>query len=628
MTRSKSLFAFVSILILPIVGITLPAKAAGDTPPVPYTPQGESWVSVPEGDKVYFEDFDDGATSLAYDDRGIVYLPAGRTCTDNARSISGPALVENGLGAGDCGGYDPYDADTGAGKLPLGFTINFFGVEYDGVYANTNGSITFDSAFSEYDNPAFYSVDSAKSSILFAYALDLEHRIYSNFWYAQTTIGGKSAAVFSWENYAPYSNNDTAIGPGTEENSFQIVIVDEGDKNFDAYFNYDMIETNAGESEGYSAYHFWIDLADDVTVGSNIFEVNYASSLPTACTEFRDQNALPSQAAISDTALYAATVTSNFYVKRESSTTVSFWSDAGCTTAINSQVLQDTSSSGNAYMHYVSDTTIGSYAAAIGWGTYVTSPYRMDVTEIFPNESIDNLMDGGSKELISQSINTDVVGRIVLGQRGGVTVGDPNNPDSPSITSSSSNTEPSAPISIQLPRFDSYSIGSNSESPELLIEGVRLWCVSSMTLDGIDIPFTSGFSTPRYEYINADISGITPGEKTLVVQSCMGRITYTDWITITVPVEPRALWAKLSSFGLSEATKAKIAAFNSSLGDGYTRIRCIVNSSNGDEMNEALAAQVCSFGRSNDAWDATAITETKDSFAGRGYWINIWVSGN
>ena len=193
---------------------------------------------------------------------------------------------------------------------------------------------------------------------------------------------------------------------------------------------------------------------------------------------------------------------------------------------------------------------------------------------------------------------------------------------------SPSEEEPSAPPSPQLPRFDSYSIASNSESPELRFEGKRLWCINSMTLDGVEIPFTSGFSTPWYEYINADISGITPGDKTLVVQSCMGQITYTNWITITAPVEPKSMWAKLSSFGLNEATKAKIAAFNSSLGDGYTRIRCIVNSSNGDDMNEALAAQICSFAKSNDVWNATSLTQTKDSFAGTGYWINIWVSGN
>ena len=188
---------------------------------------------------------------------------------------------------------------------------------------------------------------------------------------------------------------------------------------------------------------------------------------------------------------------------------------------------------------------------------------------------------------------------------------------------------PSAPRAPVLPRLDNFNIeiGENGQ-PQLRIEGKRLWCISSMTIDGMDIPFTSGFSTPWYEYLNADLSGVTPGKKTLVVQSCMGKVTYTNWFTIPSPVEPKSMWTKVSSFGLSEAAKAKIAAFNSNLGDGYTKIRCIVNSANGDDMNEALVAQVCTFANSNDASDAIAVLETRDSFAGSGYWINIWVSGN
>ena len=88
------------------------------------------------------------------------------------------------------------------------------------------------------------------------------------------------------------------------------------------------------------------------------------------------------------------------------------------------------------------------------------------------------------------------------------------------------------------------------------------------------------------------------------------------------------MWAKLPTAELNESTKAKIAAFNSSLGDGYTKIRCIVNSSNGDALNESFASQICAFAQSNDVWNANSVIETKDSFAGRGYWINIWVSSN
>ena len=193
---------------------------------------------------------------------------------------------------------------------------------------------------------------------------------------------------------------------------------------------------------------------------------------------------------------------------------------------------------------------------------------------------------------------------------------------------SSSSQEPSAPRSPRFARFDAYSVGlSESGSPQLAIEGVRLWCINSLTVDEIEVPFETGFSTPWYEYIHADITGIQPGPKTLIAQTCMGEVTYENWLTITALVDPKSTWMKAQSFGLNESMRSKIAAFNSSLGDGYYKIRCIVNSSNGEDMNEAFAKQICSFAQSNDLWQAEVVHETKATFTGRGYWVNIWASG-
>lgn len=188
--------------------------------------------------------------------------------------------------------------------------------------------------------------------------------------------------------------------------------------------------------------------------------------------------------------------------------------------------------------------------------------------------------------------------------------------------------EPSAPRSPRFARFDSYSVGlSDSDSPQVAIEGVRLWCINSLTIDGTEVPFETGFSTPWYEYIHADITGVAPGPKTLVAQTCMGEVTYENWLTITAIVDPKSTWMKAQSFGLTESMRSKIAAFNSSLGDGYYKIRCIVNSANGEDMNEAFAKQICSFAQSNDLWQAEVVHETKATFTGRGYWVNIWASG-
>ena len=179
-----------------------------------------------------------------------------------------------------------------------------------------------------------------------------------------------------------------------------------------------------------------------------------------------------------------------------------------------------------------------------------------------------------------------------------------------------------------LPEMESYQIGADETgNPQLRIEGKRLWCVDSMTIDGLEVPIETGYSTPWYEYLNADITGISPGQKTLVAQSCYGEITYENWVTITPVVAPKSTWFKAQSFGLDESMRMKIAEFNSSLGDGYNKVRCIVNSSNGKDLNEAFAKQICAFAQSNDLSHAEVVLQERTTFSGRGYWVNIWASG-
>jgi hypothetical protein len=188
--------------------------------------------------------------------------------------------------------------------------------------------------------------------------------------------------------------------------------------------------------------------------------------------------------------------------------------------------------------------------------------------------------------------------------------------------------EPSAPRAPRYARFDNFTIETDTNGqPQLRIEGVRLWCINSMTIDGVSVPLSAGFTTPWYEYLTADLTGISNGPKTIHANTCMGPITYENWLVVSNPVEPKNFTMKVSAFGMSEALKTKLADFNSSLGDGYSKVRCIVNSSNGDDMNEAFANQICAFVRSNDLSGATTVSEARESFTGVGYWIRVWASG-
>lgn len=601
-----------SLVLALVLGLTFAAPVSANSTPNSYTAVGSSWIDVPEAQKVYFEDFGEGTQ----DDTNIYFVPAGVTCTINGVTANGPFLAGDDNtepSESDCtqGGvaYDPVDTSGSnrVGAHPIGFPVNFFGTTYTDLYFNENGGIFFDNPTTRYDQSLTYTAVRYETSLIAPLFVDLYYDDdEGSFWTAQTTVDGRSAFIISWQEMDECCDSAT---PDSSSASFQFVFIDFGSGNFNAYFNYDNFE---GVNQGYDAT-FDVDMANAVTVGSNIVTVPVTHPLSAGvCQQVNDNN------------YGSGTLTDSLwdnnanYVKLESSTTISVWTDSSCTNPNNISVLQDVATDGIEYVQL--EIVGGDDAVGVGWATFDASTQATDVTELRGNIDINTLFDSQSAELISYSLNTSVPGRIVIGQRGGSTI-------ISGASLSGGDTEPSAPRSPRYARFDSYSTGlSSSGSNELTIEGVRLWCINSMSIDGVSLTFVTGFSTPWYEYLKADLTGITGGKKTIVASTCMGPITYENWLTIELPVKPKSMWLKANSMQLTESTKQKLSEFSGSLGEGYTKVRCIVNSANGDDLNEAFAIQICSFVRSNDLSGAETVLEPRSTFTGRGYWVSIWAS--
>ena len=399
----------VTALVLPGVGYISSEPGNSAVVANPFTSVGSSWTSVPASSRIYFEDF-----GYDYDDSAIYYVPAGVTCTSNGIIATGPFLwgvdADTGssvtvLNASMCGGANPLNS------TPIGFNLNFFGTTYTSLYPNTNGTIFYQAPDSGYDEPIINLVEGAGSSAMFPLGMDLYYDLdESNFWVAQTTVDGNQAFVLSWEGFDACCNQAT---PDNEDASLQLVLIDLGGGDFNAYFNYDKITNIA---EGYDAPAYYLDLANGVTVGSNVVTLEYVDHFPVGCVEVDDTDDL-------GTATDSSFVSdSDGFIQLLDATakTATLWSDNACTLPVVPAVLQDVTRDSNSYLEILIDGNFE--AASVGWGTYDTLTGAIKATELLANIDRIKLWDNGSDPLRLKSLNTSVPGRFVIGQRGGETV--------------------------------------------------------------------------------------------------------------------------------------------------------------------------------------------------------------
>lgn len=427
------------MLAVTAIAVLLPAGAASaNTPPNAFTPVGSSWVDVPVGQRVYLENF-----GSDFDDYNVYSVAAGITCTANAITATGPFLTARDLTAAECvdatsAPYDPIDTTTRLGSVAFGFPINFFGTIYTSAYPNTNGGIYFDSPDSSYDQTLASLASDSQSSAMFPLGGDLYYaRAESNLWIAQTTIDGAAAVVFSWEKF----HNCCNPGVTAEDMSFQLVIIDAGGGDFNAWFNYGSL---AGFDQGYDAATALINLRTGVTVGSNILVAKDLAHFPTGCTEV-DTETLGDEtdSTLSNDIEYVTLVNAT-------ARTLAAWSDSGCTVPVNTVALQDEATDLIAYLQIEDDSPTSFLSLAVGWSTYRPSTGAIDATELLFNVDSDDLANGQPGELIARSLNTTATGRFVIGQRGGGTVIDPGalgiTPAAPTLAATGS--DPSGPIAL------------------------------------------------------------------------------------------------------------------------------------------------------------------------------------
>jgi len=139
----------------------------------------------------------------------------------------------------------PANDDDSTDLISLPFTINFFGQEFDALFLNNNGNVTFDSRL-----PTFtpFDLTATGRQIIAPYFADVDTRGGGTLTYSPSvTLNGRNAFVATWNQVGYFANNVDRL------NTFQLILVDRSDiriGDFDIEMNYDQIRWETGDVSG------------------------------------------------------------------------------------------------------------------------------------------------------------------------------------------------------------------------------------------------------------------------------------------------------------------------------------------------------------------------------------------
>lgn len=169
----------------------------------------------------------------------------------NVAGLAALLLATSAMGQAVLPGFDsqtllPND-DESTELVPLGFTVNFFGIDRSAVYVNNNGNVTFDQPLFEFTP---FDLTSTTRAIIAPFFADVDtSEAGQPVTYGQGSFNGRPAFGVNYVD-VDYFFSDPSH---TNRNSFQLILVDRSDVQtgaFDIVFNYDQIEWETGQASG------------------------------------------------------------------------------------------------------------------------------------------------------------------------------------------------------------------------------------------------------------------------------------------------------------------------------------------------------------------------------------------
>ena len=185
----------------------------------------------------------DGLDAVRCNDPGLARCP-GNAIRDGFDADSLPA--------NDDGSTDP---------VPVGFQMDFFGVNQDFIYINNNGNVTLDGPLWTYTP---FSLETTDSKIIAPFFGDVDTRSGNVVTFGPGNVGARPAFGVNWPGVGCYSTTTHVL------NYFQVVLIDRSDRgpgDFTIEFNYDQIEWEAGQASG----------GDGDCLGGGVARVGYSN---------------------------------------------------------------------------------------------------------------------------------------------------------------------------------------------------------------------------------------------------------------------------------------------------------------------------------------------------------------
>jgi hypothetical protein len=134
--------------------------------------------------------------------------------------------------------------DGSTALVPLGFTANFFGTPFTGLFVNNNGNLTFDAALREFTP---FGLTATTRKIIAPFFADVDTRAGNVVTYGAGIVSGRPAFGANWPGVGCFSRQTSVL------NFFQVLLVDRSDigaGDFDIEFNYDAIQWETGQASG------------------------------------------------------------------------------------------------------------------------------------------------------------------------------------------------------------------------------------------------------------------------------------------------------------------------------------------------------------------------------------------